>query len=95
MLKKAESKEWIEDCQKAFEAAKEYVSNQPVLAPPKPGRPLNLYLSVIEDALGSMLTQEDEEKKEHAIYYLSKRLKDYETRYTVVEKSCCALVWTV
>ena len=62
------------------------MSNPPILAPPKPGRPLNLYLSVIEDALGSMLAQEDEEKQEHTIYYLSRRLKDYETRYTVVEK---------
>ena len=55
------------------------MSNPPVLAPTKLGRPLNLYLSVIGDALGSMLAQEDEDKQEHAIYYLSKRLKDYET----------------
>lgn len=71
------------------------MSNPPVLVPPKPGKPLNLYLSVIEDALGSMLTQEDEDKHEHAICYPSKKLKDFETRYTAVEKSCYALVWTV
>jgi hypothetical protein len=68
------------------------LSDPPVLAPPTPRKPLNLYLSFIEDALGSMLVQEDEEKQEHAIYYLSKRLKDYETRYIAVEKSCYALV---
>ena len=79
LLKKGEPKEWIEDCQKAFEAVKEYLSNPPILAPPKPWRPLNLHLSVIEDALGSMLAQEDEKKQEHVIYYLSKKLKDYET----------------
>uniref|UniRef100_A0A2N9I746 RNase H type-1 domain-containing protein n=1 Tax=Fagus sylvatica TaxID=28930 RepID=A0A2N9I746_FAGSY len=93
LLKKGEPKEWTEDCEKAFEAVKEYFSNPPVLEPPKPGRPLNLYLSVIEDALGSMLAQEDEDKQEHAIYYMSKRLKDYETQYTAVEKSCYDLVW--
>jgi hypothetical protein len=92
LLKKGEPKEWMEDCQKAFEAVKEYLSNPPVLAPPKPGKLLNLYLSFIEDVLGSMLAQKDEEKQEHAIYYLSKRLKDYETWYIVVEKSCYALV---
>ena len=69
------------------------MSNPLVLAPPKPGRPLNLYLSIIEDALGKMLAQENEDKQEHAIYYLSKRLKDYKTRYTAVDKSCYALVW--
>ena len=47
LLKKGEPKEWTKDCQKAFEAVKEYLSNPPVLAPPKLGRPLNLYLSVI------------------------------------------------
>jgi hypothetical protein len=95
LLKKGEPKEWMEDCQKEFEAVKEYLSNPSVLAPLKPGRPFNLYLSVIEDALGSMLAQEDEDKQEHAIYYLSKRLKDYETRYMAVEKSCYALVWAM
>jgi hypothetical protein len=55
LLKKGELKEWTEDCQKAFEAVKEYLSNPPVLASPKPGKPFNLYLSVIEDVLGSML----------------------------------------
>jgi hypothetical protein len=71
------------------------LSNPLVLAPPKLGRPLKLYLSVIEDALGSILAQEDEDKQQHTIYYLSMRLKDYETRYTTVEKSCYALVWAV
>uniref|UniRef100_A0A2N9EGD3 RNase H type-1 domain-containing protein n=1 Tax=Fagus sylvatica TaxID=28930 RepID=A0A2N9EGD3_FAGSY len=54
LLKKGESKEWTKNCQKVFEAVKEYLSNPPVLAPPKLRRPLNLYLSVIEDALGSI-----------------------------------------
>ena len=42
-----------------------------------------------------MLAQEDDEKNEKAIYYLSKRFHDYETRYTPIEKSCFALVWVV
>ena len=55
LLKKGEPKEWSEDCQKAFKAIKEYFSNPPVLAPQKPRRVSNLYLSVLEDELGSML----------------------------------------
>ena len=42
-----------------------------------------------------MLTQEDNDKNERTIYYLSKRFHDYETRYTPIEKSCFALVWVV
>ena len=32
---------------------------------------------------------------ESAVYYLSKRFHDYETRYTPVEKSCFSLLWAV
>ena len=42
-----------------------------------------------------MLAQEDDKKNERAIYYLSKRFHDYETRYTPIEKSCFALVWAM
>ena len=42
-----------------------------------------------------MLAQEDEEKNERAVSYLSKRFHDYETRNMPIEKSCFALVWAV
>ena len=41
------------------------------------------------------MAQEDDDKNERAVYYLSKRLHDYQTRYTPIEKSCFALVWVV
>ena len=59
------------------------------------GKPLLLYLSTIEDVVGSMLAQKDDDKNERAVYYLSKRFHDYETRYTSIEKSCFALIWGV
>ena len=43
--------------------------------------------------MGCMLAQESEDKMEKAIYYLSKNLLEYETRYTLLEKACLALVW--
>ena len=58
------------------------------------GKPLLLYLSIIEDEVGSMLAQEDDDKNERAVYYLSKIFHDYDTSYTH-KKSCFALVWTV
>ena len=42
-----------------------------------------------------MLAQEDDDKNERAIYYLSKRFHDYETRYSPIENSCFALVWAI
>ena len=65
----------------------------PVLVPPTLGRPLLLYLSVLGIALGCMLAQFDDLGKKRAIYYLSKRMLDYETRYVMIEHYRLALVW--
>ena len=93
LLKKGKKFQWDGRCQAAFEQIKEYLQNPPVLSPPEPGRPLILYLSVTETTMGCMLAQESEDKVERAIYYLSKKMLDYETRYTPLEKACLALVW--
>ncbi|RVW29325.1 Gypsy retrotransposon integrase-like protein 1 [Vitis vinifera] len=61
---------WNDDCQFAFEKIKEYLLSPPVLVPPTSGRPLLLYLSVSDMALGCMLAQIDDSGKERAIYYL-------------------------
>jgi hypothetical protein len=54
-----------------------------------------MYLTVLETSMGCILGQHDETgKKEQAIYYLSKKFTDYESRYSVLERTCCALVWT-
>uniref|UniRef100_A0A2N9ETJ5 Uncharacterized protein n=1 Tax=Fagus sylvatica TaxID=28930 RepID=A0A2N9ETJ5_FAGSY len=66
----------------AFDKIKEYLLNPPILVPPTPGRPLILYLTVQETSMGCMLGQQDETgKKEQAIYYLSKKFTEPETRY--------------
>jgi hypothetical protein len=55
---------------------------------------LILYLTVTEAAMGYVLGQHDEAgKKERVIFYLSKKFIECESRYTVIEKLCCALVW--
>uniref|UniRef100_A0A2N9FX86 Integrase catalytic domain-containing protein n=1 Tax=Fagus sylvatica TaxID=28930 RepID=A0A2N9FX86_FAGSY len=94
LLRKDVKIKWTEDCQKAFDKIKEYLLNPPILVPPTPGRPLILYLTVQEASMGCMLGQQDETgKKEQAIYYLSKKFTEPETRYLLVEKTCCALAW--
>ena len=78
---------WNEECQKAFETIKDYLLNPPVQIPLEPKKSILLYLSIIEDVIGSMLGQENDGKNERAVYYLSKRLHDYEKKYTPIEKS--------
>ena len=76
-----------------FEKIKEYLLSPSVLVPHTPGRPLLLYLSVSDMALGCMLGQIDDSGKERAIYYLSKRMLEYEMIYVMIERLCLALVW--
>ena len=95
MLRKHNSGEWDEECQITFDKVKEYLTNPPILVPPVQGKPLILYLTVHERSMGCVLGQYDETgRKEQAIYYLSKKFTDYESRYSLLEKMCCALAWT-
>nr|XP_004234859.1 uncharacterized protein LOC101259718 [Solanum lycopersicum] len=94
LLKKDAPTKWTEECQTAFDAIKSYLSNPPVLVPRREGDPLLLYLSVSNSSFGCVLGQHDETgKKERAIYYISKKFTPYESCYTLLERTCCALTW--
>ncbi|XP_015160076.1 uncharacterized protein [Solanum tuberosum] len=94
LLKKDAATKWTEECQKAFDRIKEYLSNPPVLVPLEPKKPLLLYLSVMDNAFGCVLGQHEETgRKEQAIYYLSKKFTPYKARYTLLERTCCAMTW--
>ena len=94
MLRKHNSDKWDEECQIAFDKVKEYLTNASILVPPVQRRPLILYLTIHERSMGCILGQHDETGcKEQAIYYLSKKFTDYESKYSSLEKMCCALAW--
>ena len=82
---------WREEHQKALDEIKHYLVNPPVLVPPQKHKPFKLYLSADECAIGSVLIQEFEER---AIYFVSKRLLDAETRYSPVERLCLCLYFS-
>lgn len=74
LLQKDQSCDQTEDYQKAFDSIKDYVLEPPILSPPIEGRPLIMYLTVLEESMGCVLGQQDESsKKEYAIYYLGKK----------------------
>src|SRR3954469_20626902 len=94
LLRKDQPIKWNEDCQVAFETIKRYLQKPPILVPPVSGRPLIMYLTVLDRSMGCVLGQQDETgRKEHAIYYLSKKFTDCESRYSPLGKTCCALAW--
>ena len=83
LLKKHDLGEWTEECQMAFDKVKDYLSTPTILVPPILKKPFILYLTVHEKSMSCVLSQHDETgKKEHAIYYLSKKIMEYESKYS-------------
>ena len=82
---------WSADCEEAFQHIKQYLGGIPVLAKPRIGEDLTLYLSVSEHAVSGVLVR-DEAMAQTLIYYVSKAFQDVETRYPEIEKLALALV---
>ncbi|KAL2235761.1 UNVERIFIED_CONTAM: Retrovirus-related Pol polyprotein from transposon [Sesamum indicum] len=93
VLRKPKNFEWNEECEKALQELKEYLTTPPLLANPKEGEELFLYLGVSEHAVSSVLVRE-EGGQQNPIYYVSKMLQGAELRYTEMEKLALALVVT-
>jgi len=55
LLRKNQVVEWNEDCQAAFDKIKLYLHDPPVLRSPVSGRPLILYLTVLDESMGCVL----------------------------------------
>ncbi|KAI5349399.1 hypothetical protein L3X38_002286 [Prunus dulcis] len=86
---------WDEACHNAFESIKKYLSSSPLLGAPIPGKQLKLYIAAQERSIGALLAEENESRKEQALYYLSRTLTGPELNYTPIEKTCLALVFAI
>ena len=75
VLKKAF--EWTDECQKAFEDLKAYLTMAPLLNPSVLGEELYLYLAVTPHAVSSTLIRE-EDKVQRPVYNTSKALRGVE-----------------
>jgi len=55
---------------------------------------LLLYLATNLYAIGALIAQKDGGGIEQPVYYISRALKDAETRYLKAERACLAIVYT-
>jgi len=92
-IKKKENFEWTSACEEAFLKIKEFLSSPPVLHRPSSGAALSLYLSVSDNAMSSVLT-EDSEEGERPVYFVSKVFKGAELRYQKIERLALAIITT-
>src|SRR5271156_6714973 len=93
LLHKGVTFNWDEHCEARFRELKAYLAAPPILMAPIHGKPFLLYISATATSLGVLLAQEDEAKKERAIYYISRTLVAYELNYSIIEKACLAVVF--
>lgn len=65
--------EWTEDCQRAFEELKIYLSSPKILSQPWENEDLFLYIEVADSAVSSVLVREDD-GIQWLMYYFSRTL---------------------
>ncbi|KAL2226838.1 UNVERIFIED_CONTAM: Retrovirus-related Pol polyprotein from transposon [Sesamum indicum] len=92
-LRKPKSFAWTPECEQALQELKEYLTKPPLLANPKEGETLFLYLGVSKNAVSSVLVRE-KANSQNPVYYVSKMLQGAESRYSKMEKLALALVVT-
>ena len=83
--------EWTNECQKAFEDLKKYLSSPLLLSPSKPGEELYLYIAVLQVAISTALVRE-EEGAQRPVYFISRAFREAEERYSQMEKLAFMLV---
>ena len=91
ILKGSKKFEWMNKCEEAFQALKEYLGQPPLLSKPIEGEKHYLYLTVSKETISVNLVRE-EAKVQWLVYYMSKRFLDVETRHPELEKLALALV---
>ena len=86
--------EWTDECQKAFEDLKKYLSSPPLLSPSKPGEEPYPYIAVSQAAVSAALVRE-EEGSQRPVYFISRAFRGAKERYPRMEKLAFAIIMVV
>ncbi|OAE33727.1 hypothetical protein AXG93_3363s1010 [Marchantia polymorpha subsp. ruderalis] len=95
LLRKNEPYEWGEEQQTAFEELKEKLTSAPVLRSPDWNKPFHVFVDTSAFAIGAVLSQQDENKRDYPIYYASRQLSAAKKNYTTTEREALGMVFAV
>ena len=82
---------WNEECDRAFMAIKQYLTEPTILVSPKSDDTLYLYLAASDIAVSAALFKECGDAKLRPVFFVSKSLTDAETRYSHLKRAALAL----
>lgn len=83
---------WGEDQQNAFDELKKRLLATPILFHPDFAKPFKITTDASNIAVGGVLSQDDDEKKELPISFYSRKLNGAQLNYGTIEKECLAIV---
>ncbi|KAL3875881.1 hypothetical protein ACJMK2_033790 [Sinanodonta woodiana] len=86
---------WDENAVKSFSDLKNALVKARILINPVFERPFVLQTDASDVSIGAVLSQYNDNKDEHPIAYLSRKLLPREQNYSTIEKECLAIVWAV
>ena len=84
--------EWTEECARAFQQLKEYLSHPPIMSNPEIDEVLFAYIVVAPYAMSLVLIRVDN-GRQRPVYYVSKSLHEAEIRYLPLEKAILTVVY--
>ena len=91
LINKWKNFEWTEECAKAFQQLKDYLTRPPIMFSPEPDEVLFAYIAVAPYAVSLVLIRVDN-GIQRPIYYVSKSLHEVEMRYLPLDKAILAVV---
>ncbi|KAM1370642.1 hypothetical protein ACFXTH_041005 [Malus domestica] len=92
-IERAQRDTWDDECERAFQDLKKYLTSSPLLSKLEAAEDLYIYLAVLEVAVSYTLIRE-ELRAQLPIFYIFKALLDEETRYPKIKKLILELVVT-
>ncbi|KRX23801.1 Transposon Ty3-G Gag-Pol polyprotein [Trichinella nelsoni] len=93
LTKKGEKWHWDQKEEEVFNFLKRALVSPPILAHPNFDRPFLLDVNASEDAIGAVLSQQDERGPPGVIAYASRSLSRAERSYCATRREMLALVW--
>ncbi|MEO0900433.1 MAG: ribonuclease H family protein, partial [Bacteroidota bacterium] len=99
MLKKGSPKtlQWSETAKSAFFQLRNALTQKPILQLPSPNLPFTLQTDASDTGLGAVLLQPSQADPRTLVpvIYASRRLREAERNYSVIEKEALAIYWAV